>query len=135
MKNEVASMFIYTHPKKLVKGGIDMANSSCGKCGNSTFELRTLENEQYALVQCEECGNVVGVLDSLDFKDTFKKIIANQREVDHLINDYVIRNQQGIDRLINERHEEIKGKIRDQDEKLDHIFDSLQTLISKLNIR
>ena len=65
-----------------------MADSTCVKCGNDTFEVQEVTPSgatgSYMFVQCSSCGGVVGVEDSQDVgammkkQNTAIKLIAQQ---------------------------------------------------------
>lgn len=94
-----------------------MGNSKCGQCENDTFGIKKLEHGLFALVQCKECGNVVGALEDIDFNERFKTIINNQI---------------GLDRLLNMKIDEVKSKQDEYDEKLMHIIESVDYIVSKI---
>lgn len=91
--------------------------SKCPKCENDTFEIKSFDGKSVCFVECKECSSVIGVLENIDFKERFK---------------VVINNQLGIDRLINERTEDIKKEIHEQNEKINYILELMETLIKKL---
>ncbi len=57
-----------------------MAQSTCVKCGNHTFELALVEPQRAMFklhfVQCTSCGGVVGVTEYYNIGATLEKIAA-----------------------------------------------------------
>jgi uncharacterized Zn finger protein len=57
----------------------DMANTTCAKCGNGSFELKetkiTRATYRHQFVQCSSCGTAVGVLDFDSPTTAFSEII------------------------------------------------------------
>lgn len=69
-----------------------MAASTCAKCGNVSFEVKTIEpvggNFKQNLLQCRGCGAPVGVLDYYNLggllKDQEKEIAGLKRQLSNV---------------------------------------------------
>lgn len=49
----------------------------CPKCGKSGFSIVKRKDQLFCYVCCDSCGCVVGVLEDIDFKKHYDKIIQN----------------------------------------------------------
>ncbi|MBL3644020.1 hypothetical protein JMN23_16830 [Bacillus sp. RHFB] len=102
--------------------------AKCSKCENDSFQVVTLENKSYCVVQCSECETAIGVLEDIDFKVAHNAI---KEKVQLAINNTV-----GLERLINIRTNEIKSelnKVNDLQDKIDYILSVSERLNKKIN--
>lgn len=69
------------------------------------------------LIQCAECGGVVGVVENVDFNKKF---------------DVIIKNQQALERVINIKEINIIGEVKKLKEKEQQSLELIETIYSVL---
>jgi len=62
-------------------------DGKCTKCENTQFEIQKYQDKSFVNVICSECGTVVGVLEDIDFKKQYNKIISNHGFFERRINE------------------------------------------------
>ncbi|QNG59427.1 hypothetical protein H4O14_16745 [Bacillus sp. PAMC26568] len=102
--------------------------AKCPKCENDSFKIVKDESNKICFVQCIECESAIGVLEDVDFKDSYKTI----KEKLNLITN----NQTGLERVINIRTNEIKSELKkelgEQHDKINYILNVAEKLNQKL---
>lgn len=75
--------------------------AKCPKCENTSFQIVKREDKLFCYVCCKECGTVIGVLEDIDFKKRYDKIINNHVFFERKINDL----EEKLDKLTKEQSE------------------------------
>ncbi|WP_428817767.1 hypothetical protein ACQR2L_07530 [Clostridium butyricum] len=95
-----------------------MAESKCIKCGSNKFEMVKNDNLKYVqLVQCAECGAVIGVVEDIDFRKEF---------------DLVINNEVGLERCINTKENNLIQKLNEMEKDSKETLETIQEMASAL---